>query len=72
MKTYIRSAACISPQKTLHQVGLLTDPVEYNDTRLRAVEPDYSDYLDPKLTRRMSHVTKWVLQRLWNVYGREK
>lgn len=58
MKIYIRSAACISPQKTLHQDDLLTNPVEYNDTRLKAIEPDYSAYLDPKLTRRMSHMIK--------------
>jgi 3-oxoacyl-(acyl-carrier-protein) synthase len=58
MKTYIRSSACISPQKTFESGGFLTDIVEHNETRLRAVEPDYARFIDAKLTRRMSHVIK--------------
>lgn len=58
MKIYIRSAACISPQKTFGDVGFLTNPVEYNQTRLNAIEPDYKEFVDPKLIRRMSHIIK--------------
>src|ERR1700753_1685009 len=58
MKMYIRSAACISAQKTFGDADLLTEPVAYNDMRLRAIEPDYSAYIDPKQIRRMSHVIK--------------
>lgn len=58
MKVFIRSSACVSPQKTLGNVGFLNEPVEYIDTRLRAIEPDYSAFIDPKLIRRMSHVIK--------------
>ncbi len=58
MKTYIRSSACISPQKTFGNVNFLSEAVEYNETRLHAIEPDYSAFIDPKLIRRMSHIIK--------------
>jgi 3-oxoacyl-(acyl-carrier-protein) synthase len=58
MKMYIRSSACISPQKTFGNENFLTDIVEYNGTRLKAIEPDYKEFIDPKLIRRMSHVIK--------------
>jgi len=57
MKVYIRSAACISPQKTFND-GFLGDIVEYTGTRLPAIEPDYKAFIDPKQIRRMSHVIK--------------
>lgn len=58
MKVYIRSAAAVSPQKTFVNDGFLQDVVEYNGTRLPAIEPDYSKFIDAKLIRRMSHVIK--------------
>lgn len=58
MKVYIRSSACISAQKTFGTDNFLTDVVEYNSTRLQAIEPDYKEFIDPKLIRRMSHVIK--------------
>jgi len=58
MKAYIRSSACISPQKTFNSEGFLDDIVEYNGTRLNIIEPDYKDYVDPKLARRMSGLIK--------------
>ena len=58
MKTYIRSASCISPQKTFRNEDFLTDIVEYMGTRLNTIEPDYKEFIDPKLIRRMSHVIK--------------
>ena len=58
MKTYIRSASCISPQKTFGNDDFLTEVVEYTGTRLGAIEPDYKEFIDPKLIRRMSHVIK--------------
>ncbi len=57
MKVYIRSTACISPQKTFND-GFLNDIVEYTGTRLTAIEPDYKEFIDPKQIRRMSHVIK--------------
>ena len=58
MKVYIRSTAAISAQKTFGDVPFLTEPVEYNGTRLSAIEPDYKDFVDPKLARRMSRIIK--------------
>jgi 3-oxoacyl-[acyl-carrier-protein] synthase II len=58
MKVYIRSSSCISPQKTFHHEGFLNDVVEYTGTRLKTIEPDYKEFIDPKQIRRMSHVVK--------------
>jgi len=58
MKTYIRSSACISPQNTFGNDNFLTEVVEYNGTRLKAIEPDYKELVDPKQLRRMSHIIK--------------
>jgi 3-oxoacyl-[acyl-carrier-protein] synthase II len=58
MKAYIRSAASVSAQNTMGDAGFLTDIVEYQGTRLKTIEPDYKNYIDPKLIRRMSHVIK--------------
>ena len=58
MKVYIRSSACISPQKTFGHEGFLTDIAEYTGTRLKTIEPNYKNFIDPKLIRRMSHVIK--------------
>ena len=58
MKTFIRSSACISPQKTFGNQGLLPEVISYNEIRLKAIEPDYSLFIDPKLIRRMSHIIK--------------
>jgi 3-oxoacyl-[acyl-carrier-protein] synthase II len=58
MKIFIRSSACISAQKTFRNEGFLDDIVEYNGTRLTVIEPDFKEYIDPKLIRRMSHVVK--------------
>jgi 3-oxoacyl-[acyl-carrier-protein] synthase II len=58
MKIYIRSAAAISAQNTFGDVPFLTEPVAVIGTRLNAIEPDYKEFLDPKLARRMSRVIK--------------
>ncbi|MDB5112875.1 MAG: 3-oxoacyl-(acyl carrier protein) synthase, partial [Mucilaginibacter sp.] len=58
MKIYIRAASCISPQNTFGGVDFLEEIVEYTGTRLKAIEPDYKAFVDPKLIRRMGHVIK--------------
>jgi 3-oxoacyl-(acyl-carrier-protein) synthase len=58
MKLYLRSATSISPQKTFGNSGFLTDVVEYHENRLKAIEPDYKQFIDPKLIRRMSRMIK--------------
>jgi len=57
MKAFIRSAACISPQETFGD-DFLTRIVEYEGIRLKAIEPGYKEFIDPKQARRMSHVIK--------------
>ncbi|WP_214070904.1 beta-ketoacyl synthase chain length factor [Mucilaginibacter sp. dw_454] len=58
MKAYIRSTAAITAQKTFGDVPFLTELTEYNGTRLTAIEPDYKEYVDPKMARRMSRMVK--------------
>jgi len=58
MKIFIRSSACISPQNTFGNDDFLDDIVEYTGTRLKAIEPDYKEFIDPKQIRRMSHIIK--------------
>lgn len=58
MSIYIRSSACLSPQKTFSTDEFLEEPVEYTGTRLRVIEPDYKQYIDPKLLRRMGPSVK--------------
>lgn len=61
MKIYIRSSACISPQDTFGSNCFLPDVVEKIGTRLKAMEPDYKEFADPKLLRRMSRIIKMGL-----------
>lgn len=70
MKTYIRSASSISPQNTFGDNEFLTEIVEYTGTRLKAIEPDYKQYIDPKLIRRMSHVIKMGVSAAKDCLGR--
>src|ERR1700709_1763691 len=58
MKTYIRSSSCISAQNTFANPDFLTDIIEYTSTRLKVIEPDYKEYIDPKQIRRMSHIIR--------------
>ncbi|MES2810440.1 MAG: beta-ketoacyl synthase chain length factor [Bacteroidota bacterium] len=58
MKLYIKSAAAISAQNTFSKGPFLADLTEYTGTRLNTIEPDYKEFLDPKLARRMSRVIK--------------
>lgn len=58
MKIYIQATAAISPQKTFGQVPFLTEPIAYNSNRLQTIEPDYKDFIDAKLLRRMSRIIK--------------
>ncbi|QQL49389.1 beta-ketoacyl synthase chain length factor [Mucilaginibacter ginkgonis] len=58
MKMYIRAASSISPQKTFGDIPFLENIVTYNSARLKAIEPDYKPYIDPKQIRRMSRIIK--------------
>lgn len=58
MSVYIRSAAVISPQHTLGSEGFGARLVEYMGNKLTAIEPDYKNYIDAKLIRRMSRIIR--------------
>ena len=53
---YIRATGNISPQKTFGHLPFLTETVEYTGNRLTCVEPDYKEFIDAKLIRRMSRI----------------
>jgi 3-oxoacyl-[acyl-carrier-protein] synthase II len=57
MKLYIRSSAAISPQKTFGG-NFPEEVVLFQTNRLRAIEPDYKEWIDPKLIRRMSRIIR--------------
>jgi len=61
MKIYIRSAACISPQKTFGNSKFLEDVFEYKGTWLKAFEPDYTIIFESKVIRRMSRLIKMAV-----------
>ncbi|MBS1668344.1 MAG: beta-ketoacyl synthase chain length factor [Bacteroidetes bacterium] len=55
---FIRATGNISPQNTFgHQLGQSLFQ-EQKGNRLRCMEPDYKEFIDPKLIRRMSRVIK--------------
>lgn len=55
---YIRATGNISPQKTFGHPPLLAEPVVFSGNRLTCTEPDYKDFIDPKLIRRMSRIIR--------------
>lgn len=55
---YIRATGNISPQKTFGHPALTEAPVVYEGNRLTCMEPDYKEFIDPKLIRRMSRIIR--------------
>lgn len=53
---YILSTSAVSPQASFEQ--MLTQPATYSGEKFTCIEPDYSQYVDPKLIRRMSRIIK--------------
>ncbi|MCX6333611.1 MAG: beta-ketoacyl synthase chain length factor [Bacteroidia bacterium] len=59
MEAFINSLSAISPQNTFAEEKLLHEAREYNNVRfLRCVEPQYSTFIDPMASRRMSRIIK--------------
>jgi 3-oxoacyl-[acyl-carrier-protein] synthase II len=58
MKAFINGMGNISPQKSWGVDSFLADPVGYEGNRLTCVEPDYTQWIDPKQLRRMSRIIK--------------
>ncbi len=55
---FITGMGTISPQKTWGDAPLLSEVTEHNSERLACVEPDYTQWFDPRQLRRMSRVLK--------------
>ncbi|MBC8035085.1 MAG: beta-ketoacyl synthase chain length factor [Chitinophagaceae bacterium] len=55
---YIRSTGSISPQPTFGHPPFLEDLEATVATSLTCIEPDYKNFIDPKLIRRMSRIIK--------------
>ncbi|MHA4843399.1 beta-ketoacyl synthase chain length factor [Flavitalea antarctica] len=55
---FIRALASISPQPSFDSDQLPADPVEYMTNRLSCIEPEYKNWIDPKMIRRMSRIIK--------------
>ena len=58
MKIYIRATGNISPQKTFGHPSFPTQLVNYTGNRLTCIEPDYKEFIDVKMIRRMSRIIK--------------
>lgn len=55
---YIRGTGCVSPQQTADGSGFLEEVRTYQTSRLPVIDPDYKQWIDIKLIRRMSRVIK--------------
>jgi 3-oxoacyl-[acyl-carrier-protein] synthase II len=55
---YIRATGNISPQNSFGHQAFLEEAVSYNGNRLACIEPDYKNFIDAKLIRRMSRIIK--------------
>jgi len=58
METYICGTGLISPQKTFFNNDFLSEIVEYESNFLCCIEPDYKDFLEPSIARRMGRTVK--------------
>lgn len=55
---YIRATGSISAQHSFGHPPFLEEAVEYTGNRLACIEPDYKDFIDIKLIRRMSRIIR--------------
>jgi 3-oxoacyl-[acyl-carrier-protein] synthase II len=55
---FIRATGNISPQNSFGHKPLLAEPVTYTGNRLACAEPDYKNFIDVKMIRRMSRIIR--------------
>lgn len=58
MRAYINGTSAISPQPTFDEAAYLQDLVKPEKEYFQALEPEYRQYIDPKLSRRMARIIK--------------
>lgn len=51
---YINSVGSVSAQKTFNNNTFLEEVVNYNDTVIKVIDPDYKAYIAPAMARRMA------------------
>jgi 3-oxoacyl-[acyl-carrier-protein] synthase II len=58
MKIYIRSTGNISPQHSLDRNAFFLSRISSSNNFLKSLEPDYDNFIDSKMIRRMSRIVK--------------
>ena len=58
MDIFIRGVGNISPQNTFDNTHFLEETVEHTDDYLKCTEPNYKEYINPAVSRRMSRIIK--------------
>ncbi len=58
MPIFINSAESISPQKTFHSGSFLSDIVTPDGDYFSCITPDFKEYINPRLLRRMSRIVR--------------
>lgn len=53
-EVYINSIGSVSVQKTFDNAGFLNEPINYEGTSVKAVDPNYKEYIPPAAARRMA------------------
>ncbi|MFC2102615.1 beta-ketoacyl synthase N-terminal-like domain-containing protein [Bacteroidota bacterium] len=57
-KIYINGLGCISPQPTMDNQSFLEEPVSVESNRLKAIDPNYKEFVPPEMVRRMGRIIK--------------
>jgi len=58
MRAYINATSAISPQSTFDVDNYIEELIPSEIDYLKAIEPNYRDFLDPKMARRMARIIK--------------
>jgi len=58
MEAFIKGIGIVSPQNTTEGIKFLSEVVEYNSGYMSCVEPVYSNYISPVISRKLSRILK--------------
>ncbi|NQV02742.1 MAG: beta-ketoacyl synthase chain length factor [Bacteroidia bacterium] len=56
--SYINGLGCISPQPTLEGQLIFHEPSSVEGNRLKAIDPNYKEFIPPEMVRRMGRIIK--------------
>jgi len=57
-RVFINGMGCVSPQNTLGNISLNSEILEFESEFLEIQKPNYRDFINPKLLRRMSKIVR--------------